>query len=219
MSDDAVENSSTGLLNIEMASASSEPLIAEDKSPSESAEPAPVKVVKVVKIKTTVVAKLNLADYQNAVPLIRELRVINETAAKYTDLELTLLSDPAVFKPKTWHIAELGAEVFRQIPGLDLAVDGSMLAKLTETEHSTLNFVLTCKGESPDEPRSVIAQTDLPLEVLPRNQWGGLAHLPELTAAFVQPNDLAVETLLKKAAAFPCRHGDSCARRVRTCQC
>ncbi|MEV1262283.1 hypothetical protein ABZR07_32330, partial [Pseudomonas aeruginosa] len=36
--------------------------------------------------------------------------------------------------------------------------------------------------------------------LLPRNQWGGLSHLPDMTAAFVQPNDLAVERLLKKAA-------------------
>ncbi|MDH4561246.1 MULTISPECIES: DUF3320 domain-containing protein [unclassified Pseudomonas] len=208
MSNDMVENGSNGLLNIEIAESSTETAMAEDTTPIESAEPSPVKAVR---IQTTVVTKLNLADYQNAVPLIRELRVVNETEQKYSDLELTLTSDPAVFKPKTWHISELGAEVFRQIPGLDLAIDASMLAKLTEAEYSTLNFVLTCKGTSSDELRAVVAQTEHPLEVLPRNQWGGLAHLPELTAAFVQPNDLAVETLLKKAAELLRKHGKSAA--------
>ena len=185
MSEDVVNNGRSDLPSVEIATPTSDTLIVEDTSPIEPIEPAPSKAVK---IQATVVAKLNLADYQNAVPLIRELRVINETATKYSDLELTLSSDPAVFKPKTWHISELGAKVFRQIPGLDLAVDGGMLAKLTEAEHSTLNFVLTCRADSPEEPRTVIAQTELRLEVLPRNQWGGLAHLPELTAAFVQPN-------------------------------
>lgn len=208
MSDDVVESGSSDLPSIEVAIPTCEPLIVEDTSPIEPIEPTPVKTVK---IQTTVVAKLNLADYQNAVPLIRELRVINETTTKYSDLELTLFSDPAVFKPKTWHISELGAQVFRQIPGLDLAVDGGMLAKLTEAEHSTLNFVLTCRADSPEEPRAVIAQTELPLEVLPRNQWGGLAHLPELTAAFVQPNDLAVEALLKKAAELLRKNGKNAA--------
>lgn len=160
-------------------------------------ESAPVKAVK---IKATVVVKLNLADYQNAVPVIRELRVVNETELKYSELELTLTSDPVIFKPKTWHIDALGAGVFLQIPGLDLAVDGALLARLTEAEYATLSFVLTRKGETSEAAREELARTELTLEMLPRNQWGGLSHLPDLTAAFVQPNDLAIEQLLKKAA-------------------
>jgi hypothetical protein len=32
------------------------------------------------------------------------------------------------------------------------------------------------------------------------NQWGGLSHLPDLVAAFVQPNELAIDRLLKQTA-------------------
>jgi hypothetical protein len=49
-----------------------------DEAAEMTVEPE-VDPVKIVSIHSTVVAKLNLADYQNAVPVIRELGVINET--------------------------------------------------------------------------------------------------------------------------------------------
>lgn len=159
-----------------------------------------VEPVKVVSIHSTVVAKLNLADYQNAVPVIRELRVINETAIKYNDLVLTLTAYPEVFKPKTWRIDALIPNAFMPIPGHDLALDGALLGRLTEAENATLTYTLTAADASAESGRTEIARLDLALELLPRNHWGGLSHLPDMTAAFVQPNDLAVERLLKQTA-------------------
>lgn len=162
----------------------------------QAVEPAPIKTVR---IQTTLIAKLNLADFQNSVPVIRELRLVNDTNQKLSNLELKLLSDPLVFKLKTWHIDALGPGTFLPIPGLDLQIDGALLTKLTEAEQATATFILTAQGAD-DEERSEVARLDLSLELLPRNHWGGLSHLPEMTAAFVQPNDIAVERLLKKAA-------------------
>ena len=161
---------------------------------------AEVEPFKVVHIHSAVVSKLNLADYQNAVPVIRELRVVNETAVKYNDLVLTLTSYPEVFKPKTWRIDTLVPEAFMPIPGHDLVLDGVLLGRLTESENATLSYRLTAADASAEEGRAEIACLDLVLELLPRNHWGGLSHLPDMTAAFVQPNDLAVERLLKQAA-------------------
>lgn len=170
---------------------------------SEADEPP----AKSVKIKATVVAKLNLADHQNSVPVIRELRVINETENKFGQLTLTLTAEPSIFKPKTWHIDALGAGVFLQIPGLDVAVDGTLLTRLTEAENATLSFVLcsVSDGAAPQE----VARQEVTLEMLPRNHWGGLSHLPEMTAAFVQPNDKAVEHLLRSAADLLEKSGKS----------
>lgn len=96
--------------------------------------------VKIVSIRSSVVAKLNLADYQNAVPVIRELRVINETAIKYNDLVLTLTAYPEVFKPKIWRIDTLTPNAFLPIPGHDLVLDGALLGRLTEAENATLTY-------------------------------------------------------------------------------
>ncbi|WP_311061199.1 hypothetical protein [Pseudomonas aeruginosa] len=72
--------------------------------------------IKTVRIHSTLVVKLNLADFQNSVPVIRELRLINDSDQKYSRLELQLLSDPLVFKPKTWHIDALGPGTFLLLP-------------------------------------------------------------------------------------------------------
>ncbi|MGV8864548.1 MAG: DUF3320 domain-containing protein [Pseudomonas sp.] len=169
-----------------------------DEASEFATEIAPIKTVR---IESTVVAKLNLADYQNAVPVIRELRVVNDTTTKYVDLVLTLTAYPEVFKPKSWRIDALMPETFMSIPGHDLALDGALLGRLTEAENATVSFTLKPAGEAQEEISPVeIARLDLDIELLPRNQWGGLSHLPDMTAAFVQPNDLAIERLLKQAA-------------------
>lgn len=156
--------------------------------------------LKELKILATLVSKLNLADFQNAIPVIHELRLANETDERYLNATLTLTSSPEVLKPKSWRIEEIAAESFRAIPGLDLVLDGPLLSRLTEAEMSTFSFVLEADCKEADGGRRVIAQLEQVVELLPRNQWGGLRHIPEMTAAFVQPNDPAVERLLKQAA-------------------
>ncbi|NWD75738.1 DUF3320 domain-containing protein [Pseudomonas gingeri] len=155
---------------------------------------------KEVKILATLVAKLNLADFQNAVPVIRELRISNETDARFINATLTLTSEPEVFKSKVWRIDEIAAESFRTIPGLDLVLDGPLLSRLTEAELSTFTFVLEADDKTLEGGRKELARIEQVVELLPRNQWGGLRHIPDMAAAFVQPNDPAVERLLKQAA-------------------
>lgn len=159
-------------------------------------EPKP----KELKILATLVAKLNLADFQNSIPVIRELRISNETSERFLNVTLTLESVPEVFKPKVWRIDELADESFRPIPGLDLVLDGPLLNRLTEAELSTFTFVMEADCKDVEGGRKEIARVEQVVELLPRNQWGGLRHIPDMTAAFVQPNDAAVERLLKQAA-------------------
>ena len=49
-------------------------------------------------------AKLNLADFQNAVPVLRELSIVNDTTDGLTELDLSIASTPAFLKLKHWHI-------------------------------------------------------------------------------------------------------------------
>ncbi|QGZ31214.1 DUF3320 domain-containing protein [Stutzerimonas stutzeri] len=155
---------------------------------------------KEVKILASLVAKLNLADFQNAIPVIRELRISNETEARFVNATLSLSSVPEVFKPKVWRIDEIAADSFRVIPGLDLVLDGPLLTRLTEAELSTFTFVLEADDKDADGGRKQLARHEQVVDLLPRNQWGGLRHIPDMTAAFVQPNDPAVERLLKQTA-------------------
>ncbi|CAK9890129.1 DUF3320 domain-containing protein [Pseudomonas fluorescens] len=168
--------------------------IVQPLTPQEEALP------KEVKILATLVAKLNLADFQNAIPVIRELRISNETDARFVNATLTLSSEPEVFKSKVWRIDEIAADSFRVIPGLDLVLDGPLLSRLTEAELSTFTFVLEVDDREAESGRKTLALLEQVVDLLPRNQWGGLRHIPDMTAAFVQPNDPAVERLLKQAA-------------------
>ncbi|WP_331715162.1 hypothetical protein [Pseudomonas arsenicoxydans] len=72
-----------------------------------------------------------------------------------------------------------------------------MFNRLTEAEMLTFTFVLEADDKETESGRKEVARLEQVVDLLPRNQWGGLWHIPDMTAAFVQPNDAAVERLLK----------------------
>ena len=149
------------------------------------------------------VAKLNLADFQNAVPMLRELSIANDTQTELKEIELSVESIPAFLKPKLWRVDAVGAGERYHITDLDVQLDGALLSRLTEAEKATVSFVLRRRGEAGEE----LARLESTVELLPRNQWGGLSHLPDMVAAFVQPNEPAVERLLKQAAEILRKNG------------
>lgn len=164
-----------------------------------SAEPSPMgedATPPCVRIRAAMAAQLNLADFQNAVPTLHELAVVNETAEPITNLTLTITSEPAFLKPRTWSLDAIGAGATYHLTDLDVKLDGALFSRLTEAEPATLHIELR-KRDAADE---VVAQQDCAIELLARNQWGGLRYMPEMVAAFVQPNDPAVDRLLKAAA-------------------
>ena len=149
-----------------------------------------------LQVRASLTTKLNLADYQNAVPALRELTVINDTDLPYEHLVVSVSSDPCFFKPRRWQLQALGPRQSRQISNLDLQLDGPLLARLSEAESARVKFEVAAA----DSEATVLCAYEQDVELLPRNHWGGLSHLPEMTAAFVQPNDPSVDRLLKKAA-------------------
>ena len=151
-----------------------------------------------IRVQATVATKLNLADFQNAVPMLREVSIVNDTASEIKALELRVTSVPPFLKTKIWRIDAIESAKFYRIPDLDVQLDGALLTRLTEAETATVSFTLRSVGDAPEE----IARLDSTVELLPRNQWGGLSHLPDMLAAFVQPNESVIERLLKQAAVF-----------------
>lgn len=150
-----------------------------------------------IRIEATLAAKLNLADFQNAVPLISDLWVINGLEASLSDLELTLRAEPVFMQSKTWVMDKLSGSERVQLSHLDVTLDGTLFVRLTEAEQATVTFTLKVKGAN-----EALAEQRIPVELLPRNQWGGAGHLPEMLAAFVQPNDPGVDRVLKQAAGI-----------------
>ena len=157
-----------------------------------------------VRIDATLVTKLNLADFQNAVPMLRELSIINAFKEDVRDLELRIESIPSFVRSKLWHIDVIAADGDRRITDLDVQLDGALLTRLTEAETAIVKLSLRRRDAGPE----ALASLERTVELLPRNQWGGISHhLPDMIAAFVQPNEPAIERLLKQAADILRKNG------------
>ncbi|WP_425319148.1 DUF3320 domain-containing protein [Rhodoferax fermentans] len=129
-------------------------------------------------------------------PALHELVIVNETPFPISELTVHMVSEPPFLKPRVWNVESVGAGESYHLRDLDVQLDGALLSRLTEAESASLHFELRSRKQS-DE---VLARNDSAVELLARNQWGGIGHLPEMVAAFVQPNDQAIDRLLKGAA-------------------
>jgi len=151
-----------------------------------------------IRIEATLAARLNLADFINSVPVIRELAIVNDTEHDAKELDLLISAEPPFLKSKLWRIDAVGAGQRFRLKDCDLTLDGQLLSRLTEAENARVTFRLQTREAEP----LALAEFSTILELLPRNQWGGLSSLPDMVAAFVQPNDPAVDRLLKQAAGM-----------------
>ena len=149
-----------------------------------------------VRLQVSAAKKLNLAAFQNAVPALHELVIVNETSSPISELTVQLVSEPPFVKPRVWNVESVDAGESYHLRDLDVQLDGALLSRLTEAESASLHFELRSRKKS-DE---LLARHEFTVELLARNQWGGIGHLPEMAAAFVQPNDPAIDRLLKGAA-------------------
>ena len=149
-----------------------------------------------VQLQVSAAHKLNLAAFQNAVPALLELAIVNETPSPLSALTLHLTSEPPFVKPRVWNVDAVGPGERFALQDLDVLLDGALLSRLTESESASLHFELRHRAPSD----AVIARHAVAVELLARNQWGGIGQLPEMVAAFVQPNDPAVDRVLKGAA-------------------
>jgi hypothetical protein len=137
-------------------------------------------------IEAAFAARTNLADYQNAVPVLRELSVTNHTEAAVPGLVLSLESAPPVLTPRTWRLDALGAKQQYRVTDLGIALDGAALARLTEAELARVAAALRRADAADVEP---LARWEQPIELLPRHHWAGISATPDMVAAFVQPNE------------------------------
>lgn len=146
-------------------------------------------------IKCAFAPKVSFALHQNSIPVLLELSVENSGDQTWEDLVLSLNSIPPFFRLRDWRISKISPQQRYAITGLDLNLDGAQLFRLTEAEKSQAAFELR-QGET------ILCRLEQPVELLARNEWGGLNQFPELAAAFVRPNDPAVDRVLKKSADF-----------------
>ncbi len=137
--------------------------------------------------------QVNFACHQNAVPLIRELTVRNNTGTELDNCQLRMSVSPNFVSEKTWSFARIGAGSERHITDRDVSLNGQYLLNLHEAMKGQVTFSLIRAEE-------VLASETHSIEVLARNEWGGFANMPELLASFSMPNDPAVDKIIGMAA-------------------
>ena len=93
---------------------------------------------KSLRVAATLVTKLNLADFQNAVPMLKALSIVNGTEVDATDLDLRIESIPTFLRPKTWRVEAVAAGSSYPITDLDVQLDGALLTRLIEAEQATV---------------------------------------------------------------------------------
>lgn len=136
---------------------------------------------------------VSLAYLENAIPVIREIIVQNASDEDLRDIIVEIESRPPAIRPLTLRIDRVQAGANHHIETPDLRLDAAMLSGFTEA--CRLEVMLTLRDLS-SERACHIAE----LRLLPPSHWGGGRSAPELLAAFVRPNDPAVDVILRDAA-------------------
>ncbi|WIW45412.1 DUF3320 domain-containing protein [Bradyrhizobium sp. 62B] len=147
-----------------------------------------------LKIACTVSDNVNIAFYQNAVPIVRELAIENATDRDLSGLSVHLVSEPAFLTPGVWRIDRIAAGATHHVRSLDSKLDPAYLAGVTASRRAQLRFRVDVDG-------ATIADELVELNLLPPSHWGGVTTSPELLAAFVRPTDPSIDVVLREASS------------------
>ena len=159
-----------------------------------------------VQLKIDHISTFSLAAQQNAYPLFRSINLYappaengaldKAPAAPLKNLTVTLSSDPEIFAPEEWPIDEIRQGQAISLQKRPLNVPHDFLFNLTEQ----VKVVVSLSVTSHDKPEEVLTTTEFTIDVLPANFWGGESRQPDLLAAFVKPNGIYVESLIRQVA-------------------
>lgn len=157
-----------------------------------------------LEIQADVADCLNYASWQNSVPLVRSLRLLNTSEKSHKNLRLEASSSPAFLRPKQWMLNQFHQGSDIDIRDRDLELDPDYLNGLDEAERGIVTFTLSSDG-------TPVATAHCDVRVLARDEWGGLNSGGELLAAYVMPNDPAIANILKIASEVLAKYGHSTA--------
>jgi very-short-patch-repair endonuclease len=144
------------------------------------------------------------ASYQNSIPVVRSIRIVNVTANSIDNARLELSASPAFLRAKTWAVDRIMAGESTTLSDRRIDLDASYLAGLDEAERGDIKLRLV-QGER------VITENIFPVRLLARDEWGGVADMAQLLPAFIMPNDPSIYRVLRSAAERLAQHGHSSA--------
>jgi very-short-patch-repair endonuclease len=144
----------------------------------------------------------NLAYWQNELPILVELALANTGTEAFRDITVEVASDPPVLRPRTWRLDRLAPGQIWAFDDRDrdVQIDSNLLGTFTEATRGRIT--LTARGDGEE-----VAAFSQEIRFLAPNEWGGMGVIPDILAAFVQPNDPAVAGIQLQASDFLRKEG------------
>jgi len=146
-----------------------------------------------MKIEMTYLRAVNLAMQQNRVPVVRELRIQNQTGRDLANVAVTVTPEPPFADPVQVDIGTMAADETKVLDAIRLNLQPNFFAQMTEGVAGDIDVTVTADNEPAHKQ-------EFPVEALAYDQWCGNGILPEMLSAFVTPNHPAVTPILRRAA-------------------
>jgi len=151
----------------------------------------------------TALSVYSLAAQQNAYRLFANTRIsytedIEDVADRqlYRDLTVRLDCEGGIMQPEIWELAQIGPGQHVKLQDRSLQFSHDYLLNLSDETLVKFTFSVF-RADDPTTPLFTRSET---LTIFPANFWGGETRQPELLAAFVKPNGVYVESLVKQVA-------------------
>ncbi len=144
-------------------------------------------------LELSVAEKVNFASSQNGVPVLKKVSLQNPSQEPLENITVELTCSPGLIRPRKWTLDRLAPEQQQELRDLETPLDTIILGGLNEAERGDLRFVVR-QGDD------VLLEERRPIELLARDEWGGVGEMAHLLAAFVSPNDDVVAGVLKEAS-------------------
>jgi very-short-patch-repair endonuclease len=145
-------------------------------------------------LEVDVVPRVQLVMYANDVRVVRSIRIENSGDETIREIEIVVRAEPGFAGELTIRLDELRSGAARRYEP-DWELNATFLDQLTERVEGRVEVEIRASGQP-------IASTTKATTVLTRSEWPGDQVYPELTAAFVLPNESAVADLLREAGGI-----------------
>lgn len=138
---------------------------------------------------------VNFAMQQNHVPIIRKIRLKNESRQEIANVKIVVSLTPELTETEEKAIETIPHDTTIEIKDLSPRLSAKYLSELTEKVVGEIIITLKAGDDT-------IQQTKYPIEILPFDQWAGISILPEMLSAFVTPNYPSLSAIIHRASQF-----------------
>ncbi len=160
---------------------------------------------------------LNYAMHQNGAPLVREIRIKNETEQDVENLRVSVRAEGDLIHPfeQAVQLVRAGEEYVIRNP--QIKVNGERLSALTERIQIGVDAAI-CRNDTESEKsdaqaaeqnqevvfkdNNLLSSVHKSITVLAYDEWPGAGYYPELLTAFAMPNHPVIAKIIKEAAEW-----------------